>query len=491
MMNKHTDSGDRVLTAVHRSSRKHPLMSRRKELHSMNFAVVVRAADRLRFALFLLAASAVAGCGGEEETSDGEQAKAPQRPPALVRVGKMREADVPYRIESVGSITPSRTTIVASGADGIVDEFPVEEGQYVRTGDVLSVLRMKSSDLSIAEAEAVELERRKFWEMLETGSREEEKLRALAEKQQAAVMRSTASRRLTIAQRLYREGTMNQSDLDDAIEAEKAAAEALKAAEAAYELVKLGPRDEEIEQARLRFEAQRNQVEFLKNEREKRTTRAPFDGYIVSEMTHLGQWLSKGDPVITLIDLSSVEVTVDIDQRDIRYIQMDQTVDIRIDGTSGPETNGLWRGRIIAVVPRSDWREGSRGFPVRVRIENQFSDENEERAPVLKEGMIAQVVFEGPPERRLMAPKDALVRSTRGISLFTVKRGEDPNSGTAQQVPVELGISSGEMVEVFPRPIGDVEIALLPDQEVVIEGAERLRPLSPVRITVEAAAGRD
>ena len=50
-----------------------------------------------------------------------------------------RQSDVLF---VVGTVTPRAISLVASGANGIVTEFKVEQGQFVRKGDVLSVLRM-------------------------------------------------------------------------------------------------------------------------------------------------------------------------------------------------------------------------------------------------------------------------------------------------------------------------------------------------------------
>ena len=80
-------------------------------------------------------------------------------------------------------------------------------------------------------------------------------------------------------------------------------------------------------QAAARLEAQVKHVEFLKAELEKRTTKAPFDGFVVEEHTNAGQWLSKGAPVVTLADLKFVEVEVQVDQQYIDQIQPGESGD--------------------------------------------------------------------------------------------------------------------------------------------------------------------
>ena len=50
----------------------------------------------------------------------------------------------------MGNVRPRHMSIVASGSDGVVDEFPIEVGDFVSQGTVLSQLRNESTNLEIA-----------------------------------------------------------------------------------------------------------------------------------------------------------------------------------------------------------------------------------------------------------------------------------------------------------------------------------------------------
>lgn len=418
----------------------------------------------------------LAGCGGAPgKAAAPAGGKAPRA--ALVRVGPVVRGTVTPATWAVGTVIARRTSVVASGADGKVEQFLVRRGQIVEAGQELSVLNMVSTDLEIAEAEALLHEREQ--QLLEAqASRPEEIAEALARMEAAQVTRDIARDRLERWQRLSQGGAAPQDSLDDARERSLAAEKLFLAAKASYELVLAGPRTETRLQAQARRDAQRHHVEYLKSERDKRTTRAPFRGIVVAEHTEAGQWLSKGDPVVTLSDLlEEVEVVANVDQRELRNVQLGGTVTAWIDGVDPRE----WTGCVVAVIPRSDWERGARTFPVKVTIPNQVVSAEGLVQPVLREGMLARIRFTGPEHEATLVPKSALVRSETGTRLYAVIPGEKPGAGKARPVMVQEGGAYGDQVEVLGED-------LQPGMLVVTEGAERLSPFADIVLQSEAPA---
>lgn len=417
----------------------------------------------------------LAGCGGAPGTAAPPGGGGPRT--ALVRVGPVVRETVTPATWAVGTVIARRTSVVASGADGKVEQFLVRRGQIVEAGQELSVLNMVSTDLEIAEAEALLHEREQ--QLLEAqSSRPEEIAEALARMEAAQVTRDIARDRLERWQRLSQGGAAPQDSLDDARERSLAAEKLFLAAKASYELVLAGPRTETRLQAQARRDAQRHHVEYLKSERDKRTTRAPFRGIVVAEHTEAGQWLSKGDPVVTLSDLlEEVEVVANVDQRELRNVQPGGTVTALIDGVDPRE----WTGCVVAVIPRSDWERGARTFPVKVTIPNQVVSAEGLIQPVLREGMLARIRFTGPEHEATLVPKSALVRSETGTRLYAVIPGEKPGTGKARPVMVQEGGAYGDQVEVLGED-------LQPGMLVVTEGAERLSPFADIVLQSEAPA---
>lgn len=441
------------------------------------------------------------GCGGPDASAAGKpQGGGEGPPPALVRIVTIKEGMVPPRVVAVGSVMPVDVSVAASGANGVVENFLVNEGDYVVDDAPLSELRMLTTNLEIAEHKSQLDERKHMLAEFEAGSRSEDLAEAEAKMKSALASARYAKNRLDRMRKLEGRGAVNDVDMDDALESFEAAQQALEAAVAMNKKVKAGPRTEQIAQARARYAMQQKHVEFLEAEREKRTTRAPFAGFVTAEHTFRGQWLSKGDPVVTIARMDEVDVLVNVDQRDLKHVRVGDDAAVEIAGASPVE----WSGKIVAVVPRSEWKSGSRAFPVKIRLTNSFEERDGRKSPVLKEGMMATVTFRGPPQQALMVHKDALVRTTSGVNVhvFLPETEYDPQTqtkGSAVQVPVDVGVAEGEMIQIIPRaaPSGGPpgppgvekpEVKLADGVLVVSEGAERLQPVQANVVTTPTAA---
>jgi RND family efflux transporter MFP subunit len=422
-------------------------------------------------AILVLVAVLSSGCGSDESEQAAKGPQSGERPPARVRVGQVELRKAPPQVTVIGTVVPRLYSIVASGADGIVAEFHVEEGDWVKQGDPLSVLRMVTTELGIKQAQAVNAEREQDLAAMVAGSRPEEIEAAEAKMLAAKSLADTSNAKLIRTQELFRGKAVNQDALDDAEDRAETARQVFLATEANLRLVKIGPRKEAIEQARARAAAQQGQVAYLQAEKNKRTTKAPFDGYVTHRHSYQGQWLSKGAPVVTLAYLDVVDVVVNVDQRELPHVQLGQTAEVHVLN----ESQSHREGKIASINPSSDWKSGSRGFPVKVRLNNEFVEMDGKRQPVLKEGMMAEVTFRGKPIEALFVPKDCIVRSSRGMFVYIFDADADKTGiGAARQVMVETGIGDSDLIQVTGQ-------GLERGMQVVTEGAERLRPFQPIQ----------
>ena len=433
-------------------------------------------------AFAMLAVVALNGCSSQEAPSSSENdatAASPSAPPpALVRVSSVRSEEIAPRLIAVGTVRPRHLSTIASAADGVVDEFPIEEGNFVKADTVLSRLRIRSTDLAMDEQRAVLAEREAMYQQA-LKPRKEDVEEAKAQQLAAAASLENAARRFKELQSLVKRGATNQSDVDNAEQILAEAKNRALAATAVFERVASGTREEEKLQAQARLLAQEKHVAFLEAEKEKRITRAPFDGFIVSEETYLGQWLSKGDPVAKMAMLDEVHVEVPVDQSFIAQIIPGTSVTLKINGSPNSDSaDGRWTGKVVSVIPRSEWETGSRSFPVIVRVKNRMNGSEDAPVPTLREGMMAEVEFFGTTLQAKMVAKDSLVRTSRGTFVFAINPFEPDKPLSVRQVLVETGISEGDAIQVLADE-------LQPGEQVVTEGAERLRPFQTVSILPE------
>ncbi|MEO2017356.1 MAG: HlyD family efflux transporter periplasmic adaptor subunit, partial [Fuerstiella sp.] len=193
------------------------------------------------------------------------------------------------------------------------------------------------------------------------------------------------------------------------------------------------------------------------------------------------QWLSRGDPVVTMVQLEEVDVEVPVDQDFISQVALGNNVRLKIAGTPDPSSaDGRWTGTVNSIVPRSAWETGSRSFPVIVRIKNVMHGPPDVPVPTLREGMVAEAEFFGRSFQATLVPKDTLVRTSRGTFVFAINPATDGMPTSVRQVMVQPGISQDEWIQVSGS---DLESGML----VVTEGAERLRPFQSVQLIQETS----
>jgi RND family efflux transporter MFP subunit len=385
-----------------------------------------------------------------------------ERPPAPVQTAEVFELEVADERTFVGNVAPTRTSIVGNEFAGLVVEFLVHEGDRVAAQQPLARLRTTVLQTRLDSARAELAVRKAVLAELENGSRPEAKREARARLDQAAADLELKRWKLQAAERLRKSKTISIDELREAELAVRAAEEREKEAQAALELVEAGPRKERIDQARADVSVQAAAVARLEEEERRHTIRAPFEGYVVSERTQVGQWLAIGDPVVEIAALDQVDVVIPVLEDFIGGLSEGTTVAVSIGALPGE----IFTGRIHRIVPRANPR--ARTFPVKIR----FANARVGTGVRVKAGMFARVKLAvGEKRKALAVPKDALVLGGPRPVVFRV----DPKEGTVAPVPVELGVAH----EGFITIQGALQIG----QRVVVRGNERLRPGQRVRDT--------
>jgi len=365
----------------------------------------------------------------------------------------------------VGTVLPSRRSTVGSAVDERVIKLHVNDGDWVREGDLLAQLRTITVELELAAAKAeLKLREHELTE-LKNGSRPEEIAQAKALRARAEALYQYAKSRLGRTEALYAKGNItSKEEVEEVRSAAAAAEQSLLEATAAYELATEGPRQEKILQAEARVEIQKAEVARLEDHLEKFTIRAPYDSYVIAEHTEVGQWISKSDPVVEVAAMDPVEITAAVPETYIASLRTGTSATVMLDAVAGK----AYPAKVTRIVPQADVR--SRSFPVKIELSNPRIDGGHE----LKAGMLAKVTLAvGDPQPALLVPKDALVLGGRTPLVYVVENGPKKQA-TARAVPVQLGVADGGDIQVT----GDLEAG----QEIVVRGNERLRPGTQVMV---------
>lgn len=379
-------------------------------------------------------------------------------PPSPVFVETLREEQISEGHSFVGTLMPLRASVVGSAAAGRVEEFLVNEGDPVKKGQPIARLRTGIIQAELDAAKAELQAREAEFEELKNGARPDELEQARASVDEAAAQLTMRSANRERTRNLGTAATKRQSDEDESMALQADAAH--RHAKATLRLLEEGTRAERIAKAKALVAAQTAEVERLSEQLERHTMFAPFDGFVTKEHTEVGHWVMQGDPAAEILEMGEVDVEIPVLENLVSGVALGEAA--RVEVTAIP--NCVFTGSVAAIVPQADAR--ARTFPVKVRLQNQI----DERGPLLKVGMFARVTLSvGAPVKALLAPKDAIVLGGPSPMLYVIVPGADTKTPTTvKPVPVQLGVSSGELIQV----IGELKA----DQQVVVEGNERLRP---------------
>lgn len=394
--------------------------------------------------------------------------------PAPVVVAKALEQEVSAGETFVGTVRPLMRATIGSAVDGRVIEFPIGVGDRVAAGETLAQLLTDTISLEVAAAEAELQLRKDELAELKNGSRPEEIEQARARMEAAAATKEYLAAKRARMERLREGNAASEDVLQESVSASVAADEAYLEAKAAWELAVQGPRAEKIAQAEARVTLQQAVADRLRDQLAKHTVITRFDGYVTEELTEVGAWVSRGDPVAEVVALDTVEIEAFVLDQHVAYVVEGEDVQVRIPALP----DRLFTGKVSAVVPQSDAQ--TRTFPVRVQFENEIVDGQ----PVIKAGMLARVTLQtGPAQKGMLVPKDSIVLGGPTPLVFiVVPDAKDPQQTIAQPIPVEIGVAAGDQLQVLPTTA--IQAAFLkPGDQVVVMGNERLRPGQPVIIS--------
>jgi RND family efflux transporter MFP subunit len=239
---------------------------------------------------------------------------------ATVEPPKATGAGGPAVLNASGYVVARRRATVSSKVTGRVIEVLVEEGKPVRKDQVLARLDPTTAEKGLALAQA-ELEATR---------------RGVAENK---VRMEQARLNLQRYRSLRADGIANQADLDNA-ETEVRAIEARLALW--DEQVRVGER----------------QVAVRQNEVNDTVITAPFSGVAISKDAQPGEMISPVSAgggftrtgICTIVDMSSLEIEVDVNESYINRVSPGQRVEATLDAY--PD----WRipGKVITTVPTAD-----------------------------------------------------------------------------------------------------------------------------------------
>jgi len=225
-----------------------------------------------------------------------------------VQVEKVKRRTITQVVDATGKINPVDQVILRPEVNGEIVALPVEEGDFVKKGQLL--VRIKP-DIYIAQKKRAKANLDAAKAQLKVREATLEQVKAEYERMKG----------------LYAKGLASDAEL------EKAKASFLQS-EGSYEAQKSAV----IQAEESLKEAEENLA--------KTEIDAPFDGTITAlnvELSErvLGSSFSQGTHLMTVADLSRMEATVEVDENDVVLVALGDTADITIDAFGDRKFKGV------------------------------------------------------------------------------------------------------------------------------------------------------
>ncbi len=312
----------------------------------------------------------------------------PHNNPHIIRVSGNIEVDdielsfkisgrVEKRFVSEGDTVKKNQTIATLEKSELINEVNVRKAEVQSAEASLAELEAGSRPEEIAQAEAsVKKAQAKLNELI-AGSRPQEISSAQAAVERAKAEMERLKSEYERNQKLFDEKIISAQEFDIAKTAYKSANTVLKEAEEHLKLVKEGPRQEEIDQARAALKETKEQYALIKKGPRKETidqaqarlqqaketlalaeTRlgyailiSPISGIVLSKNIEPGEYVSPGTPVVTVGNLEQVWLRAYINETDLGRIKIGQKVHIISD--TYPEK--LYEGEISFISSETEF----------------------------------------------------------------------------------------------------------------------------------------
>lgn len=202
-----------------------------------------------------------------------------------------------------------------------------------------------------------------------------------------------------------------------------------------------------LDQLSATLDAQETLVANARRTLDRATVVAPFDAAVSARSVETGQVVTAGSPLMTLVDMSSLEVEATAPVAFAPELAIGQAVDLTVEGFG----DRVFKGRVARLSPVAI--EGSRMLPVFVTLENEGGE--------LRGGMFAagRIVLEA-RENGLAIPATALRRDGEGDHVLVIAgdKAERRAVGIARtwdagaQLEVADGLAAGDLVVIEPLP---------------------------------------
>lgn len=345
--------------------------------------------------------------------------------------------------------------------------LPVDVGTKVKQGDIIgsidprdyqAALESAQGTLSVAQANLLAMER---------GARPEEiaQLKAAVDEAEATYRQAYADHERD--KQLLPKGAISKADFDMSQARRDRTAAQLKAAREDLNIGQKGARPEDLDAKRGEIKALEAAVTNAQNQLDYSVLKAPFDGTVAARYVDNHQTVQAKQPVVRLLDVSRIEVTIQVPENIISLVPQVKSAVCRFDAFAGKE----FVGQVTKIG--SEASQTTRTYPVTVQLDQPKDAQILPGMAAIVRGRAEE--GESATSRDIALPLGAIFTGESGQESYVWVVEEGSEKVTRRQVktgtltPVGIAITEG----------------LKPGEWVVVAGVHSLRENQQIKIPPE------
>ncbi len=260
-----------------------------------------------------------------------------------------RGAGEPF-IRVSGNIEATEADVGFKIPGRIVSRF-YEEGDWVEKGKVLAKLDDEDLRQRLDLARATLMSAQARLSKLLAGSRPQELKEAEANLHQAQFDLGNKEIQYERMKALLERRVISKEAFDNAETSYKVAKAALQIATENYQLVKEGPRREDIEDARAQVDQARVSLKLAETQLSYAVLYCPISGIVLVKSSEIGEVVNPGTSVLTLADVDHVWLKAYISETDLGKVKWGQEVIVTTDLHPKKE----YKGRISFISSQAEF----------------------------------------------------------------------------------------------------------------------------------------
>ena len=382
-----------------------------------------------------------------------------RRSQVTVRVGQAERETITASIATNGKIEALNNFQAYAPMATTVKKIFVQQGQWVKPGQMLLRLDDADARLQAAKSQAQLKGAEADLSAVQGGGTQEELLTTRNALVKAEADRDAAQRNLQAMQKLLQTGAASQAEVDTA-------QNRLKIDESQVNLLEQKLKDRYSKQEIGHVEAQQTEArtalqaaqDVLKNA----NVTAPSAGMVYSLPVRDGAFVNTGDLLVQVADLHKVRVRAFVDEPEIGKLQPGQLVEITWDALPGR----VWKGT-LETLPTTVVQHGTRMVgEVTCVVEN-------EDLKLLPNTNVSVAIITMRRQNALTVPREAIHQDADGQYVFQIVNGE------LKRRNVKTSVSNLTRVEVTSGLSDDAVLALGALNMQSLKSGMAVKPAAP------------